>query len=146
MPKAAAASSFSLKVEDSLLFKKALLNAKINSLEEHGGRGKVTQAELRKLKKELVDLENEVVDVTGDSDEEAEILKGNDGVPAKLEEVEDTKIPAKLEEVEDTKIPAELETGEKITKNDVNDLGSSSNNSTKAAGTVADGTAEPGFS
>ena len=77
-------------------------------------------------------------------------MKGNDGVPAKLEEVEDTKIPAKLEEVEDTKIPAELETGEKITKNDActyaNDLGSASNNSAKAAGTVADGTAEPEFS
>ena len=145
VPKAAASSTFSLKVEDSLLFKKALLNAKINSLQEHGGRGKVTQAELRKLKKELVDLENEVVDVTGDSDEEAEILKGNDGVPAKLEEVEDTKIPAKLEEVEDTKITAELETGEKITKNDANDHGSD-NESAKAAGTVADSTAEPEFS
>ena len=59
--------------------------------------------------------------------------------------MEDTKIPAKLEEVEDTKIPAELETGEKITKNDANDLGSASNNSAKAAGTVADGTAEPEF-
>ena len=60
---------------------------------------------------------------------------GNAGVPAKL----------KLKELEDTKIPAELEAAEKITKNDANGHGSD-NCTAKAAGTVADGTAEPEFS